>query len=189
MAWAYFGTWHFGMDISPPRHFSRACFGSPDIPAHVHFVSMNVWTQGLFGTGTFRHGDSSAHAHFETISARGFSALGIFMARIFEHSEIVHAIFWPCWQVRQSFPNSSWFLESSVASPTSATLSSSIPTWIALWTRRRLLIGVGVSMVWHIWMCSSWCVKTPWKIVWVFGLCNRNWPWIVNIIQKPLKRN
>jgi hypothetical protein len=58
----HFGTWqfgkrHFSMNISSPRHFGRCMFRPCE---HGHFVSMDVSTQGLFGT------DISAPEHFGT---------------------------------------------------------------------------------------------------------------------------
>ena len=36
---------------------THACFGPVGIPAHGHFVSVDISVQGLFDTGTFRHKD------------------------------------------------------------------------------------------------------------------------------------
>ena len=41
-------------------------FGSADIPAHGHFVSMDILARGLFGIGNFWHKDVSAPEHFDT---------------------------------------------------------------------------------------------------------------------------
>ena len=39
---------------------THACFGPVGVPAHGHFVSVDVMVQGLFDTGTFWHKDLSA---------------------------------------------------------------------------------------------------------------------------------
>ena len=41
-------------------------FGSADIPAHGHFVSMDILARGLFSIGNFWHKDVLAPEHFDT---------------------------------------------------------------------------------------------------------------------------
>ena len=52
---------------------THACFGPVGIPAHGHFVSVDISVQGLFDTGTFRHKDFSAmnvltQGHYGTVA-------------------------------------------------------------------------------------------------------------------------
>ena len=55
MAWAYFGTWHFGTkqfgaDISSQGLFGMRTFRHENILAWVYFSTIDVSTQGCYGT-------------------------------------------------------------------------------------------------------------------------------------------
>ena len=52
---------HFGTGTFWQVHVSAPA----DIPAHGHFVSMDIWTQGLFGMGTFWHKELSGPWTFQ----------------------------------------------------------------------------------------------------------------------------
>ena len=64
MAWAYFGTWHFGMNISSRGPFRTRTFWHENISAWVYFCTMDVSAQGRYSTWTLQHKDILAHGLF-----------------------------------------------------------------------------------------------------------------------------